>query len=94
LTQAVNSALYGQDKKSLKILSEHIKSLALGAIAAQTRLTKKEILELAANDKQALQAVVQNDEIIKFLAGYQPQDRAPTEKEYEEMLSKIESWSR
>lgn len=94
LVDIVNAAVYEHDKKSLRMLSEHIKSLAVGTIAARTRMSKKEILELAENDKQALQAIVQDKKITKLLAGYQPQDEAPTEKEYEEMLSQIESWSR
>jgi hypothetical protein len=94
LADIVDSAMYGHDKQSLRILSEHIKSLALGTIAARTRLSKKEILELAANDKQSFQAIVQDEEMVRCLAGYQPQNKAPSEKEFEEMLSKIESWSR
>jgi hypothetical protein len=94
LADDVDAAMYGHDKQSLRILSEHIKSLALGTIAARTRLSKKEILELAANDKQSLQAIVQDEEMIRYLAGYQPQNEVPSEKEFEEMLSKIESWSR
>jgi hypothetical protein len=94
LANVVHAAVYGNDKKSLRILSEHMKSLALGTIAARTRLSKKEILELAKNDKQSLQAIVQDEKMLRCLAGYQPQDEAPSEKEFEEMLSKIESWSR
>ena len=94
LADVINAAVYGQDKTSLRILSEHIKSLALGTIAARTRLSKKEILELAENDRQSLQALVQDEEMIRCLAGYQPQREGPSEKEFEEMLSKIESWSR
>ena len=94
LADVVNAAVYGHEKESLRILSEHIKSLALGTIAARTRLSKKEILELAKNDRQSLQAIVQDEEMIRCLAGYQPQDEAPSEKEFEEILSKIEGWSR
>jgi hypothetical protein len=86
--------VYGHEKESLRILSEHIKSLALGTIAARTRLSKKEILELAKNDRQSLQAIVEDEEMIRCLAGYQPQDEAPIEQELEEILSKIEGWSR
>lgn len=94
LADVVNAAVYGHDKGSLRILSDHIKALALGTIAARTRLSKKEILELAENDKQSLQAIVQDEEMMRCLAGYQAQDEALSEKKFEEMLSKIEGWSR
>ena len=94
LADVVNAALYGHDKGSLRILSEQIKSLALGTIAARTRLSKKEILELAENDKKSLQAIVQDEEMMRCLAGYLPQDKAPSEKKFEDLLSKIEGWSR
>lgn len=94
LADVVNAAVYGHDKESLRILSERIKSLALGTIAARTKMSKKEIMELAENDKQSLRAIVQDEEMIKFLAVYQPQDEALSQKEFEEKLSKIEGWSR
>jgi len=94
LADLVNAALYEHDKGSLRILSRHIQSLALGTIAARTRLPKRQILELAKNDKQSLQAIVQDEEMIRCLAGFQPQGEAPSKKEFEEMLSKIEGWSR
>jgi membrane protein implicated in regulation of membrane protease activity len=93
LANVVNAAVYGHDKGSLRVLSEHVKALALGALAARTRLSKKEILELAENDKQSLQAIVQDEEMMRYLAGYQAHDEAPSEKKFEEMLSKIEGWS-
>jgi len=94
LADVINAAVYGRDKTSLRILSEHIKSLALGTIAARTRLSKKEILELVESDRKSLQAIVHDEEMIRCLEGYQPQDKGPSEREFEEMLSKIESWSR
>ena len=78
----------------MKILSNNLKSLALGAIAARTRLSKKDILQLAENNWQFLQAIVQDEEMVNLLSGYRPHDEALNEKELEQRLSKIESWSR
>ena len=94
LADTVNAAVYGHDRKSLRILTEYLKSLALGTVAAGTMLSKKEILELAENDKQTLEDVVKDEEMIKLLTGHQPRDEPLSEHEFEKMLSKIETWSR
>jgi hypothetical protein len=94
LANVVDAAVYAHDGKSLKILSNHLKSLALGAIAARTRLSKKDILELAENNLPSLQAIVQDEGMVNLLAGYHEQDEALNQKELEQTLSKIESWSR
>jgi len=93
LVNVVDAAVYAQDGKSLKILSNHLKSLALGAIAARTKLPKKDILELAENNWRSLQGIVQDEEMVNLLAGYRPHDEALSEKDLEQTLSKIESWS-
>jgi hypothetical protein len=90
----VDAAVCAHDGKSLRILSKHLKSLALGAIAARTRLSKKYILELAESDRPSLQAIVQDEGMVNLLADYRPQDEALNEKELEQTLFKIESWSR
>jgi hypothetical protein len=89
----VDAAVYAHDGKSLRILSKHLKSLALGAIAARTRLSKKDILELAENNPPSLQVIVQDEEMVNLLATYR-QHEALNEKELEQTLSKIDSWSR
>jgi len=94
LADIVDAAVYGHDRNSMRILSEHFKSLALGTVAARTRLSKKEILELAENDKPTLEDILKDEGMAKLLAGYQPRDEPPSENEFERILSKIESWSR
>jgi len=94
LVNVVDAAVCAHDGKSLRILSKHLKSLALGAIAARTRLSKKYILELAERDRPSLQAIVQDEGMVNLLADYRPQDEALNEKELEQTLFKIESWSR
>jgi hypothetical protein len=93
LTVTIDAAIYQRDKKSLKILSEELRSLALGTIAGQTRLPKKEILELATNEPESLQAIVRDERIMKLLARNGPFAGGVSEKELEGMLSEILSWS-
>ncbi len=93
LADAIDAAIYQRDKKSLRILSEELRSLALGTIAGQTRLPKKEILELATNEPQSLQAIVRDERMMKLLARNGPFAGGVSEKELEGMLSEILSWS-
>jgi hypothetical protein len=93
LADTVNAAMYGHNRTSMRILSEHLKSIALGTVAARTKLSKKEILELAEHDKTALENLVRDEVIAKLLCGYQPRDERLSEDEIEKTLTKIESWS-
>ena len=94
LADVVDAAVYGRNKMALRILSEQLKSLALGTIAARARLSRKEILELAEKEPQSLSAIVQDEEMRRLLAGYPPLGEGVSEKELEEILFRIESWSR
>ncbi len=93
LADAIDAAIYQRDKKSLRILSEEVRSLALGTIAGQTRLSKREILELATNESQPLQAIVRDERMMKLLARNGPFAGGVSEKELESVLSEILSWS-
>ncbi len=93
LADAIDAAIYQRDKRSLKILSEELRSLALGTIAGQTRLSKKEILELSANDPQSLQAIVRDERMMKLLSRNGPFAGGVSEKELEGVLSEILGWS-
>lgn len=93
LADTIDGAIYRRDKKSLKILSGELRSLALGAIAGQTRLPKKEILELATNEPQSLQAVVRDERMMKLLVRNGPFAGGVSEKELEAMILEILSWS-
>jgi predicted TIM-barrel enzyme len=73
---------------------ERFKSIVLGAIAVRTKLSKREILELAENHPETLRAVVRDDEIMLLLAGYQQFGGPLSEKELEGMLSKIQDCTR
>ncbi len=94
LADIVDAAVYRGDTNSSRILLEQVKSIVLGAIAVRTKLSKREILELAENHPENLRAVVRDDEIMTFLAGYHRFGDALGEKELEGMLSKIQDWSR
>lgn len=94
LADIVDAAVYGGDRTSSRILLEQIKSIVVGAIAVRTKLSKREILELAETHPENLRAVVRDDEIMMFLAGYQRFGDALSEKDLEGMLSKIQDWSR
>jgi Na+(H+)/acetate symporter ActP len=93
LAENVDAAVYAHDRKSLRIVWERLNSLALSAVAARTRLSKKEVLELAKNDKSALEGIVKDVWMVKLLIGYQPRDEPTSEDELEKILSEIENWS-
>ncbi len=93
LADRIDASVYAGDINSSRILSEQIKSIALGAIAVRTKLSKREILELAENHPEELWALVRDDEITKFLTDLQPLGGPLTEKDLEEMISEIEGWS-
>ena len=94
LADIVDAAVYEGDGNSSRILLEQVKSIALGAIAGRTKLSKREILELAENHREDLRAVVRDEEIMAVLVGYQQLGRSLSEKELEGMLSRIQDWSR
>ncbi len=93
LADMIHASVYAGDVYSSRILLEQIKSIALGAIAARTRLSKREILELAENHPEELRALVRDDEITKFLTDLQTPGRSLGEKDLEQMISEIEGWS-
>ncbi len=93
LGDMIHASVYAGDVNSSRILLEQIRSIALGAIAVRTRLSKIEILELAENHPEELRALVRDDEITNFLTDHQPLVRPLGEKDLEGIISEIEGWS-
>lgn len=94
LAGVIDSALYRDDPNSSRTLSEEIKSIVLGVVAVRTRLSKKEILELAENHPENLRVMIHDDVIMRLLASHPQLDANLTEEKLEQTLSKIDSWSR
>lgn len=93
LTHVVDSAVFGREELSMKMLSDQLKSLALVAVASRTKLSRVEIQKLADNAPESLRAIIHDNEIMKFLATGQLGKSRIDEKGLEEALSKIEDWS-
>ena len=89
----VDRAINEHDQQSGRILYERLRSIALGAVAARTRQTKKEILEIVEKDPEGLQALVKNNPILGLIVGDPLSIRYYDSESVEELLSRIEAWS-
>lgn len=93
LTHVVDRTIRDHDEMSARILSEELRSLVLGTIAVRMRLSKKQILERVENDRDSVQAIVKDEQIMKLLTGNVPMSDVADEKQFEKLLAKIEGWS-
>jgi hypothetical protein len=89
----VNGAIKGDDAMSRRVLHDRLQSIALGAIAAKTRLTKTEILELAENNPAALREIIKDNTILGLIVRDPRTTRFVNYPSVEELLSRIEAWS-
>lgn len=93
LSEVVDRAANRNEHESLEVLSEKLRSIALGAVAVRTKLSKEEILELANDNPSFLLAVVKDEQIAKAL-GRNAVLEVANRDQIESLLSKIEVWSR
>ena len=93
LSDVVDRAINRNEHESLGVLSEKLRSIATGAVAVRTKLSKKEILERADNDPSSLLAIVKDQQIVKALAKNAMLEGVKREQ-IETLLSKIEGRSR
>lgn len=93
LEAIVNGVINRHDEVSRRVLYDRLQSIALGAIAAKTRLTKMEILELAENDPATLREIVKDNTILGLIVGDPQNARFADYHSVEELLSRIEAWS-
>jgi len=90
----VENAISRHDERSCRVLYEKLRSIALGTVAAKTRRTKKEILELAQMDTKALLGLVEDSAILGLIVGNASAMRYDGHQRVEELLSRIEAWPR
>jgi hypothetical protein len=91
LTNTVEAGIWGGHKGAKRILSEHLKSLTVGVIAARTKLSKKEILNLLENDPQSLHNIVHDGDLLRLLLDCQKLGEGLNERNLEQALLKIGS---
>lgn len=94
LADVIDRAINRHEHESLQLLSEKLRSIALGTVAARRKLSKKEILELARNDPSSLLAIVKDEQIVRLLLGNAQMPEVADRHQVEELLSKIEDWYR
>jgi hypothetical protein len=94
LTDVVESAYVRNQSESLEILLDKLKSIAINNVAARTRLSKKEVMDLAANNPGSLASLLNVKELPWLLAtGYHRHERL-NQKQLNEVLTRMEDWSR
>lgn len=93
LEEVVDKAISERDQKSNRILHERLRSMALGTVAARTRQTKKEILDIAERDPHSLQAILKDKTLLKLIVGNPLSIGQYDRQRVEELLSRIEAWS-
>ena len=67
LAKTVEAGLWGGDRNAKRMLSKQLQSIAIGFIAARTKLPKREILSLMENDPQTLRNLVHDDDLLRLL---------------------------
>ncbi len=90
LTHIVDKAINDHDEMSARILSEELRSLVLGTIAARMRLSRKEVLEQVENDPESIRRTVRDEEIMKLLIGNISVTELMDERQFEKILATIE----
>lgn len=94
LANLVARAINRRENEAQKLLSEKLRSIALGTAAARTGFSKREIRELAEKDPDSLRMLVKDEQIMKLLAGNGQFLSGADASQLDELISKIESWSR
>ncbi len=94
LAEVIDRAANRRENEALGILFGRLRSIALGTVAARTRLSKKEVMELVQNNPNSLLAIVKDEKIVRLLSGRAQMFEAVNHQQVEEFLSRIESWSR
>lgn len=91
LETLIERALYRGEHEAVYILGQRLRSMALGAVAARARLSKRELDTLAEKDPEALKSVVKDEHLIRLLAEDGQTAKAVSRREVQELLSKIEA---
>jgi hypothetical protein len=91
LAKTVEAGVWGGDRNAKRILSQHLQSLAIGVIAARTKLPKREILNLMENDPQAFRNIVHDEDLLRFLLDSQNLGENLKEGDLQNILLKIGS---
>lgn len=90
LTRVAEAAFQGNDHNALRILLDNLKSLALGATAVRTGLSKVEVRELMEDEPESLRSMLNDDWMMSFLKNNYALSNDCDKDKFEEALSRIE----
>lgn len=90
LTEVVERAYGKHQSESIDVLTDKLRSIAINTAAAKTRLSKKEVMDLAEGDPASLARMLDDEELSSLLAeGYHGHERLKY-SQVNHLLMKIE----
>ena len=90
LTEVIGRAYGKNQNESIDVLTDKLRSIAINTVAAKTRFSKKEVMDLAANDPAFLARMLNDEQLSSLVAeGYHRHERL-NYSQVNQLLMKIE----
>ncbi len=91
--EIIKRAVSKNDHEAIEMLVGKLRLIVAGAIATESNLSTREILEQAENGSDSIRSIVRDEQMLKLLAGNPSVLGTGTHREIERFLTKVEAWS-